>query len=177
MNKNSIHLDEDQLICAIVDERDMAASVQDHLSKCTICQAGKRQLEQDLGYLGRMAEVAAPLSTQNIILDHRERPGVWSRQVAFAAGFAIIFLIVALWWSLPLETNREETMAKLAQEIEEDRKFMGQIYELEEYIMPDVYSVLTGEDTGFYYNDLMEFLTPLQENQDSAQNSKFISIT
>ena len=66
--KKENHLDEDQLIRAIVDETDLSPSVRDHLSSCPLCRAGMEQIEQDLTDLGKVAERLAPAKHREVSL-------------------------------------------------------------------------------------------------------------
>ncbi|MES0350366.1 MAG: hypothetical protein ABUK19_06570, partial [Desulfobacteria bacterium] len=55
-----LHLDEDQLLWAVVEENELPLPLQEHLSACPQCRANKERFEGDLARLGQMAERFAP---------------------------------------------------------------------------------------------------------------------
>ena len=69
MNSDStIHLDENELIQAVVDASDLPESVQAHLAACIQCLNVKKSFEQELTNLGKMAEQFTPKPQRRIIL-------------------------------------------------------------------------------------------------------------
>ena len=60
MKNQEIHLNEDQIIRATVDENELTTSEQNHLSKCSRCQKEKQEFEQVLNRMGDMSKELVP---------------------------------------------------------------------------------------------------------------------
>ena len=54
------HLDEDQLLMAVVDESDLSMQLRTHLSTCPLCRNNREQFGKSLEKLGRMPEKFTP---------------------------------------------------------------------------------------------------------------------
>ncbi len=60
MNIKDEHLDEDRIICAVVDENDLCRDSLAHLRACKKCNDKKMALMSDLASFGKMAENFSP---------------------------------------------------------------------------------------------------------------------
>jgi hypothetical protein len=188
-----IHLDEDQLIRSLLDESDLAVSVQRHLSACSFCQKEKQQFSQKLTRLEEMTKDFAPLPRRKIVLSPEpsfaEKFGFFPlKRVAFSGGFAIVLLImIGLWWSSPYMTQKQDRqLAKTVEEMntEEDRQFAkiieetdaenelpNEIQVLEGYTLPEFYMDVSGESYGYFGEEFLDFVVPLEENSNPAVGS------
>ena len=55
-NPDAFHLNEDDILQAVIDDDDLSALQQQHLGQCAQCRQRKAQLEQELARLGQLAE-------------------------------------------------------------------------------------------------------------------------
>ena len=55
MKDSEIHLSEEQLICAVVQEDDLGQVAKNHLLACSRCKTEKERFEHDLNSLSRLA--------------------------------------------------------------------------------------------------------------------------
>ena len=78
------HLEEAQILQAIVDTSDLPNDQQAHLAACPVCLAEKDRLDRMLLQVGNMAKASAPAVTGRLVLPDR-RPGFLQRWF-FGAG-------------------------------------------------------------------------------------------
>ena len=167
MKSRNLHLDEDQIIRSVVDENDLAATVRNHLSTCVVCQVKKQQIEQELRSLGYMAKEFAPLPQQKVRPFHKTS-SLWSWRPVFATGFAAILLIAGIWWYGLFTSSQEKMMAQIIRETEKDRQLMAEIQALLSYAPLDLYPDISTEFYDGYFDEFLEFVVPLEENQDAV---------
>jgi hypothetical protein len=171
MRSRDIHLNEERLICSVVDQNDLSADEQNHLFTCSVCQGEKQQLEQELTNLGRMAKEFAPLPEKNIIpllQESLQKPrSSWSWRPVFAAGFVVILLIVGIWMYSPFKRYQEYKIAKLIERMKDDEKLMAEIRSLEEQALSGFYMDISGESYRYVDDEFLEFILPLEENHNS----------
>ena len=166
--KDRVHLDEDQLIWAVVDEAELSIPARDHLSVCSMCQARKERLEKELARLGQLAEHLAPFHKGRVVLP-REQPKasfgwLWNWRVALAAGAAATgVIVVALWFAL-LMTTPENRVAPLAREIWEDERLMADVRMHEANALSPVHLDITGDSYLVLDEEFMEFVVPAIED-------------
>jgi len=167
-----IHLNEDQIIKAVVDQNDLSADERSHLSTCSVCQGKKKQFEQELNNLGRMVKECAPLPERKLIPLYQEPLqkswGSWFWRPVFVCGVALILLIAGIWFSTPYKSYREYKTAQLIEEIEDDQKFMDAIEVLEEKVLFNFYPDVSGEPYSYVDDEFLEFIFPLEESQYST---------
>jgi len=67
MKNQDVHLNEDRIIRAIVDENDLTTSEKNHLSNCSVCQKEKQEFEQVLSRMGDMSQDLVPSPRRKFI--------------------------------------------------------------------------------------------------------------
>jgi len=168
VNSKNLHLNEDQVIRSVVDENDLPATVRNHLSTCLVCLGEKKQIEQELSTLGRMAREFAPLPRREVRLPFYKPRSLWSRRPVFAVGFAAVLLIAGIWRYALVTTSQEKMMSQIMWETKKDEQLMAEIYALEEYAPVDVYPDIFAESDVGYFDDFLRFVSPLEVNQNSV---------
>lgn len=175
MKNQDIHLNEDQIIRATVDENDLTTSEQNHLSKCSICQKEKQEFEQVLIRMGDMSQELAPSPRRRFILPSQKSRSSFRWQPALATGFVIVLLMMGIWWSPLFERFQENVSVQIVQKMESDQQFVAEITLVEDYALPDRYLDIIGasdeydydnygdyNDYDDYYDDeFLEFVLPL----------------
>jgi hypothetical protein len=170
-NHRTRHLEDDQLIRALVDTADLPEAVRRHLSACVHCRSRKTALEGELGRLGRMAEESASAPLRPASLPVREPaargriPVKWMTAAGLAASAAAAVLI--LWTAGILEPRSELSGGRLPEDRPSAEQLMLEVTRLVENPLPAVYIKITGETTAGVDEDFFRFLIP-QENQLSS---------
>ena len=168
-NKKDTHLNEDQLLRAVVDETDLPPSLQEHLKTCRLCRTEKARFEQGLEELGHMAERLAPSPSRKVRFPVREssqRPRSWSWgwRTTLAAGMAAAAMVMVIVYGSGLvQRTREATVAVLTQEMWEDDQLMTEISELSENALPLVCFDISGESEPDFNEEFMDFVVPSTE--------------
>ena len=158
------HLNENQIILAMVDEAELSLSLQEHLYSCPECRASKERLEQELERLGQMAEFFAPGPKKQVYLPAKKPRsaigffGNWRAWVGVAATAACV--IIAVWWYGLTGISLEGGVGMPAQERWEADPLMTEINILVENALPKVYIDISGEYDSVLEEEFMQFLVP-----------------
>jgi len=161
------HLNEDQIIRAVVDEDDLTASERNHLLQCFTCQREKRAFEQVLNRLGEMSEELLPSPRRRFAPDAQENRSLWRWRPALAVGFVIVLLMIGIWWTSFFTRVQENGSMHITQKMESDQQFMAESTFIEDYALPNRYiDIIDNSNNGdyddYYYDDeFLEFVLPL----------------
>lgn len=172
--QKNLHLEEDQLLKAAVDETDLSQSQRDHLLVCRQCREGREKIEKDLAQLGQMAERFSPSSKRKFSLppEKPQRSFLWSWQWRTALGAAVAAIIIGVVGIQTLFENtpgiRENTYT---QEMLEAEEFMTEVSILAENALPQEYLDITGETDEEPDEGFMEFMTPMIEDESLSYDS------
>ena len=176
------HLDDEQIIQAVVDETDLPAPLRTHLADCSQCRVKKERLSQSLLHLGRMAQNLAPSPRQGIMLPAEKASRAfwlqaWQWRSLLTAGVAVALVVAVVWWKGPVTTTPESQQALLGDEMREDEELMTEIRWLEEHALPLTYSDISGEYSSSSDDEFMEFLIPDTHNdtlsRDTAEEVRY----
>lgn len=168
------HLNENQIILAMVEEADLPLSLREHLSICAECQASKERFEQELARLGRMAELLVPDPEKRVSLPpERPRSAIgwfrnWRSCLGVAAATALV--IIAIWWFGLARITPERGVDMLAQEKWEADPLMTEIGTLVENALPQVYLDISVESDSVFDEEFMQFFIPPVNNDSLSYN-------
>lgn len=169
-NKKNHHLDEDGIIRAIIDQSDLSDSRRTHLSRCTRCQSEKERLEQDLARLGGIAERFSPIPDKELALTEKSvqhaTQWLWRWQIALGVAMVAALMIIFIWSSAPEKRNIEHffVMEMMIPETGGVDPFMIETSGLSENVLPQVYLDISGEIEPEFYEEFIEFVSPLIDN-------------
>jgi hypothetical protein len=173
---NGPHLDEDQLVWAVVDEAELPLQLREHLSTCPICRANREKTARDLARLGEMARRFSPSPTKPIALPAEEPRTVvgwswrWRTYVGAAVAAALIFAIL---WRIPVfKSPPAENGNMLAVEMQETEQFMTEIAMLVDNALPAVYLDISAELSPDVGREPMQFVVPSAEDEPLSHNSR-----
>lgn len=162
--EKDVHLDEDQLLRALVDEGDLPAPLREHLSLCPVCRAEMERFEKTLARLGETAEHLTPSPIRRVSLpaEAASSRGWWSwgwrGALATAVSIAVVILVIS--WSLLVKETPESGVAMVSSETWQDMELMIEIRRLEENPLSEVYlDISVGSYLGFD-EGFMEFVVP-----------------
>jgi hypothetical protein len=158
------HLDEDQLIQAVVDTTDLPQTVQTHLSQCARCQTGKNNFENELTRLSQKVEQFTPQPQRRILLpvQKSKKPFLnlldWRNLVAAAAAITAVFILV---WGTNTVRNLSGTGTEnMTAEMMEAEKLMTEVNTLVDNALPPFYLEISGEKNADYDEEFYQFLVP-----------------
>ena len=162
--ENNGHLGKDQLIVAVVDEKDLPLSLQEHLAACPQCRADKIRIESKLTQLGRLAKQYAPLPEQKISLpESKPRRSLFRLegwQIAAGTALAAAAVIFTVLWLGSPGIKPDIAMKVTADEALEAETLMNDINVLTENALPAVYLDITGESYIGLDEEFMQFVVP-----------------
>jgi hypothetical protein len=167
-----IHLNDDQILRAVVDEKDLSPTVREHLSRCRLCRAKKDLLEKNLVKLGRMAERATPSPRRRVSLPGQKQTSprwwFWGWRGVLVATMSVVAVILVVSWFIMFRTESEESVAVLIHEMWEDEKLMTEIRVLEENPLSYVYHEISGGSYPVFDEGFMEFVVPSVEDDSTS---------
>ena len=166
---NEQHLDEHQLIQAVVDENDLPRSVQAHLGACHQCRSDMERFEQELAALGQIAERFAPQPQKSIVLplhEARRTPWTfWNWRHAIGAAAAVVIIVVVFWGSITLKNLTGLPTAGTPSELLEARQLMTEVNMLVDNALPPLYLEISAESKPEYDKEFFQFLIPQIETK------------
>ena len=170
INEKETHLNEKEITRAVVDEADLPAHLQKHLSTCNFCRAEKERFERQLSQLGRMAKRLAPPHKRRVTLTaQRTSRDPWFRTWRFpgllAACVSAVMVIAVMWWTTPVTTSLEDSQARLTRETLQDEQFLSEISWLEEHAISLIYFDISGESMPGISEEFMEFVIPAIQDE------------
>ena len=159
-----LHLDEEQILHAVVDEAELSPTQRKHLISCSQCRANKERLEQDLERLGDLAKHFTPLPKNRISLP-AENTGIFSRwplswRASLGAAMVAALVMLVVWSAGPLRTGFQDNADMQTGEIFEPDPFMTEIRMLTENVLPSVYQEISGEYDSELDKEFMQFIVP-----------------
>ena len=163
------HLDEDQLIQAVVDANDLPPSAQAHLAECSQCLAERNSFELQMTTLGQKAEQYAPRPQRRIMLPPQEARNPlwnlldWRSLAAAAATITAVFIVV--WGTNTIRNLSEPGTGNLAAEMLEAERLMTEVNTLVDNALPPFYLELSGEKKSDYDEEFYQFLIPTIEDK------------
>ena len=164
--KKISHLDEKQIIAAVIDERGLDGALRRHLFECPACRAQKEALQGRLARFGHISRGEAPLDFRKPRVWQKGaavlRPA-WKIRPAFGMGLAFALILALLLSPLTLKRDRLYTQEVVYREMLQDEKFMTEIEKLEENPLPGFYVGIG--DPG---DDERDIQTPGAMNDDSV---------
>lgn len=166
---NQIHLD-DELVCrAVVDETELPDKHRRHLAECQVCRRQVEQLRTELFMLGEQARQSVEPMKKTVLLPAGE-PGAagfgsgWlpSLGAAVMAGVVLFVYFLRVETTPPLVAELESQQEEGIELMLEDEKLMNEISEMVEYPLPDVMYELTGENRGDF-DEFLQFAVPVDQ--------------
>ncbi|MCK4986621.1 MAG: hypothetical protein KAS40_13920 [Desulfobacterales bacterium] len=163
-NHSEPHLEEDDILQAVVDDTDLSVLQQQHLVECSQCRTRKERLEHELGRLGQLAERYAPKPQKRVIVaEQKVRSPLLNWRIAFSAA-AVAAVILVVWGTSLIQNHQQGSIGNLAQDMVEAERLMTQVNILVENALPQVYLDIVGETSLNLDEDFMDFLIPTPED-------------
>ncbi len=142
--KETNHLDDKQIIEAVIDENGLPEMLRSHLSECRACRIRKDGLQESLARLGTISRSGIPPVFRKPRLKTGESPKGWVVKPALVllASLALLFLFLT-----PMTVNSDRVFSKAVvfREMLQDQKFMAEVQSLEENPLPSFYRDISGQ--------------------------------
>jgi len=166
MRNGNRHLDEDQLVGALVDVGDLPKGPREHLSACPQCRDALGELEARLDCLSRMSQRMTPSPSTTMGFPAQEAPGrsAWSFcawQPVAGAAFAAVLVIAVLWGAGLFQVGPDGRGHPAIHE--EADPLIAEINFLAENPLPPLYLDLLGERDADVSEDLIRLLMPSED--------------
>jgi hypothetical protein len=163
LNKNGCHLNEEQIIKAIVDKNGLLPSEKDHLYACPECRSALESFEKDLNLLGQRAEKFVPLPPKRTFVYEKGGKGLllgWRSSLAAVA--LIIFFVISIYSdSMKLLFNKTDIADT---ELYSEEIFISEVNALVENPLPAKYLFVSDEEDTDYDEDFIDFVVPSAED-------------
>lgn len=164
-----LHLDENQLLWAVVEEAELPLPLREHLSACPQCRANKEMIEQDLARMGQMAERFSPSPRRRVSLPvekaRRSIQWSWGWRAFMGAAAATALILIITWWSPTTRTTSRDNVNMLALEMQEAEQLMTEVGRLVENALPYMYSDISTESNATLDEEFMQFVIPSVEDE------------
>lgn len=160
------HLNEGQIIDAVIDEKGLKEAPRRHLEMCPLCREEKAALTAELDRLGQMAVNFTPAPQRRPFIAARESRPLAFRRMALAAGFAAALLVALIWGPTFFSDPRIQEVAELSDEDQMDLFLVEDI--LEESALPEHYMDMAASSPSYFDEEFMELLIPSGEYDDSV---------
>jgi hypothetical protein len=168
-SNNNHHLDENQLIKAVVDPFDLPKAVQAHLSACSQCRINRQNFERELTNLGQIARLSVPKPQRRIILPVQKSGSRfssfldWRSIIVAAATVAAVLMVV---WGTNLARNfSEHRTENLTAEMRDAKRLMTEVNSLVDNALPPIYLEIADEPQPDYDEEFYQFLIPSTEDK------------
>jgi hypothetical protein len=173
--QNQAHLNGEQIIRAVIDEKELAGADRQHLLECQLCNKKVAWFKDELQELGKNAGLSVPPLTKNITLPREERTPVshkssWlpSFGVAAMAGLVLFFYFLGMESMSPRLTPFQSSSSEA---LVEDEYLMEKIFQMVENPLSDELYEITGDNGGFD-EEFLQFVVP--DIQEDFQSENFI---
>jgi hypothetical protein len=165
------HFNEDQIISSVIDSENLSYELKGHISQCTLCQKQKDDLERELLTVGVLAKKYSHVSKKSIRFVHedlhKKSLHPWFLSPSLAAAL-VIMLVIGIWFFTPVKVPDESQVTYTIEEMERDEQIIYEIWDLEEQTFAWDSSDTNGDISSYLDEDFLEFVIPLEEENNSA---------
>ena len=154
------HLNEEEIIIAVVDAADLDRSQRRHLAECGQCRSQIEAMNGDLNEMARIAEAASPAVQRPFRAKSTEKEGTgwlpFGRRLAVGLAVALACVVVGGVWQHQLSNRRQQ----FAREMLEAEQLMHQVNLLVENPLPKTIMTIGAEGTDEHDEEFFRFLIP-----------------
>jgi hypothetical protein len=169
--QNNAHLQDEHILWAVIDDKDLAGPAREHLRECSVCKRKVEQFRGELQDFEQKASLAVPPFSRPVRLP-RENLAAVSHNVGwlpvFGAAAMAAFLVFFYFMGMEIMSPTQFTTLQNQESLLEDESLMREIAEIVEVPLPeDVYTITGDNGTGFT-EDLYEISG--DNGTDAAEN-------
>lgn len=170
--QNRFHLQEEQILWAVIDEKELVGEDRLHLLECRLCKGKVEQFRNELKEFGQEARQAVPPFSRPVKLPQEEPIRVSHNTgwlpffgAAAMAGFVVFFYFMTMETMLPTKSASLQSQESLL----EDESLMREISEMVEYpLSQDMYEIYGNNGIGFD-DDFLQFIVPDTEEDFQSE--------
>ena len=163
--ENQVHMQEEKILWAVIDEDELSADEQQHLRDCQVCKGKVKQIQAELQEFGQMARQNVPPLSRPVFLP-KEKVAAVSHNTGWLPFFAAAAMagFVVFFYFMTLETSAPPVFTQLQNQeaLLEDETLMREISVLvEDPLAEDMYEI-SGE-YGIDFDDddgFLQFIVP-----------------
>lgn len=151
--QNHVHLQEEQILWAIIDEKELAGDCQQHLLECPACRRKAEHFRDELQELGQKARQAVPPFSRPVRLP-AGKPAAVIRHSGWLPffGTAAVAGLLVFFYFMGMETMAPTQLTTLQspESLREDESLMREISQILDVSLPeDLYAIGGDNGTGF----------------------------
>ena len=173
--RNDAHLQEEQILWAVIDEQDLGEDAQRHLQQCQICKGKVEQFRDELHEFGQIASQSVPPFNRFLKLPApKPAPaGHYSGWLPFF-GAAAMAAFILFFYFMDMHTTPPPPVASMQSQenLLEDETLMREIAEMVEYPLPEDLYEISGEYENNFDDDFLQFIVP--DTDDDFQSELII---
>ena len=163
------HLDEDQVIMAVIDRESLSPEVKAHIEACAGCRARVEDLEVGLGRLGDMASELVPRTWRRPTLEKAGQEAArskapWGWKLALVAGLATLVLVfsITMFHHHPgvNQVVQVAVPSKLEQEMKRDAELESEVSVLLSDPLPRPFEDMTDVPGANAFEEFVDFVVP-----------------
>jgi len=155
------HLLEEQIIRAVVDEKELSEEGQNHLVECRQCLRRVEQFKARMQEFGARAELFVPPLTKTMRLPQAEplKTKYGSRWIPFAGAVAMAGIVLFFYFLGMDAMSPQMATVQSTEKLLEDEYLMREISDMVENPLPDDLYEITGDAAGFD-DEFLQFVVP-----------------
>jgi len=164
---NNVHLQEEQVLWAVIDEKELSEVEQQHLLTCPVCKKQVALFKSDLQEFGQKAYQAVPPLSRPVKLPGEKPSSVRHNAgwlpffgAAAMASFVVFFYFMGLQTTVPQHVTTMQSQESLL----EDESLMREISEMVEYPLSEDLYEITGDNGAGFNDDFLHFVVPDMQN-------------
>ena len=169
--QDQAHLQEAQVLLAVIDEKDLAGSDQQHLRECPVCKREVERFRDELQEFGQKARQAVPALSRPVRLPST-KPGRVNFNsgwlpffgAAAMAGLLVFFYFMSMKTMIPYEPAVVQNQGNML----EDETLMREISDMVEYPLSEDMYEISGDNGSGFDDDFLQFVVP--DIQDDFQS-------
>jgi hypothetical protein len=167
--QNDIHLNDEQLIWAVIDEKELTVEDRRHLQECVICNEKVTSFRAELQGFGEYARTSVPPLSKDMVLPQVEQTsasGMLDWFPSFSA--AVMTGLILFVYFLGIEaTSPRLPDYQAPEDLLTEEYLMDEIFEMVENPLSNELYQLVGENDGFD-DEFLQFVIP--DIQDDFQS-------
>ncbi len=174
---NRIHLNDEEILSAVIDESDLDPGKRAHLSACRACQERKDAVEAPFVRMGGLASRYTPRPAGSPSIVQRQ-PGRNIFGMGFrlrpmlAAAIGILLMVTWIGWQSGDRRRGAGSLDSAQLQKIDDAALMAEVEALIDGALPEAYRYIAGDPEPRFTEDFMRFVAPLSEDDSLSFDSK-----
>lgn len=175
---NNIHLNDEELLSAVIDTGDLDSKKRAHLAACPACQKRKSAVEAPFVRMGDLAARFTPPRPAGSPSIVQRQPGRNIFGMGFrlrpmlAAAIGILLMVTWIGWQSGDRRRGGGSLDSAQLQKIDDAALMAEVEALIDGALPEAYRHIAGDPELRFTDDFMRFVAPLPEDDSLSFDSK-----